>query len=763
MFPTNYSHFEEDTSSTFLKLKISELIFEDSINQDMKVFLPHFDTEYTVHASLISNGTPLLDSSIIAGPSGQLNIPFMLDKWDGMPLDLELVVWKSFLGCGPHPIGRGVCGLKTATHECSLLINGIEEVRFFSNKRLLDIQEDSPVSFEFEEGSVICRTVVSFEATSNPHSNSEKSSNKSSVPTIPPSPLVPDKDEKRLARILNYAYQRNLSDEDGRVLCAHVRMLQRNPAAPFRFALGWSQVHRGGREEELLELLRGWSSFGLGDILMFLSNWRPNKGWRQVACEMMDRIDPKLLDGVIDQLVISIEYEDDAENAPKEGTPLLRALHKLWTRNLYSVFHYFWALTRNLSRFRNPAIIGHAKFRYFLDQFNADVKRSPEHADEYARAIASSDRMEELLMTFVKENSANTIKQCQQNYKDKHEGTLDTFFRTENPPFPFDLDYVIIGLKNLEKSGFPFHRFDSAKKPFHFNFLVMKRTSAQITQENLLQTNDLTTSRPTERHILIKHGDDVRKDMLVQQCVGLLDGFLQEHGFTDSLCTYGYLCTNVGTSVEDVRGFGEFIPKTKPMRKDIMDSFEKSADRTGFHTKFVNSAAAYSVITYVLGISDRHFDNILAVKDQDPNYFTGQFFHIDFGFMFGERPSFKMNDPPLGMISRVMKLLEARDLLNPLFYPTLHQFFLTFRQNADLFFGVIHPVIHLLTTSNSLLLSEPVNLSTWFMVKLSLDKHESEFRQVLTALYRENQNAVGLNETINNLRHNGKSWKPLDT
>ena len=54
------------------------------------------------------------------------------------------------------------------------------------------------------------------------------------------------------------------------------------------------------------------------------------------------------------------------------------------------------------------------------------------------------------------------------------------------------------------------------------------------------------------------------------------------------------------------------------VRKEAMDTY-------------VKSCAGYCVITYLLGVGDRHMDNLLLAPD-------GHFFHADFGYILGRDP-----------------------------------------------------------------------------------------------------------------------------
>ncbi|XP_029995881.1 phosphatidylinositol 4,5-bisphosphate 3-kinase catalytic subunit gamma isoform [Sphaeramia orbicularis] len=146
--------------------------------------------------------------------------------------------------------------------------------------------------------------------------------------------------------------------------------------------------------------------------------------------------------------------------------------------------------------------------------------------------------------------------------------------------------------------------------------------------------------------IIFKQGDDLRQDMLVIQTLVVMDSIWQEKSMDLNLVPYGCISTghNIGV-IEIVRNAATIAAvqrshggTTAAFRNDALFEWLRSKgplQEIHYQTveKFVKSCAGYCVATYVLGIGDRHNDNIM-ITDQ------GNLFHIDFGHILGNRKHF---------------------------------------------------------------------------------------------------------------------------
>ncbi|XP_010777483.1 phosphatidylinositol 4,5-bisphosphate 3-kinase catalytic subunit gamma isoform-like [Notothenia coriiceps] len=153
-------------------------------------------------------------------------------------------------------------------------------------------------------------------------------------------------------------------------------------------------------------------------------------------------------------------------------------------------------------------------------------------------------------------------------------------------------------------------------------------------------------SSPTPVGIIFKQGDDLRQDMLVLQTLVVMDSIWQEKSLDLNLVPYGCISTgnNIGM-IEIVRDAATIATVQRShggtigaFKNDALFEWLKSKcplQEIHFKTveRFVKSCAGYCVATYVLGIGDRHNDNIM-ITDQ------GNLFHIDFGHILGNRKSF---------------------------------------------------------------------------------------------------------------------------
>ncbi|XP_039251153.2 phosphatidylinositol 4,5-bisphosphate 3-kinase catalytic subunit alpha isoform-like [Styela clava] len=144
--------------------------------------------------------------------------------------------------------------------------------------------------------------------------------------------------------------------------------------------------------------------------------------------------------------------------------------------------------------------------------------------------------------------------------------------------------------------------------------------------------------------ILFKNGDDLRQDMLTLQILKVMDDIWQQDGL--DMCITPYKCISMGFEV----GMIEIIPDSETVmsiqkKGGVVGSLQLKSGMLHQWLKdnnvgdlqyekavknFTYSFAGYCVATFILGIGDRHNDNIMVKKN-------GQLFHIDFGHFLNHK------------------------------------------------------------------------------------------------------------------------------
>ncbi|XP_030221782.1 phosphatidylinositol 4,5-bisphosphate 3-kinase catalytic subunit gamma isoform [Gadus morhua] len=146
--------------------------------------------------------------------------------------------------------------------------------------------------------------------------------------------------------------------------------------------------------------------------------------------------------------------------------------------------------------------------------------------------------------------------------------------------------------------------------------------------------------------ILFKEGDDLRQDMLVLQTLVVMDSIWQEKSLDLNLVPYGCIATGHNIGMIEIVRKAVTIAAVQRSEGGTHGAFKNDAIFNWLRGKcplqeihframdmFVTSCAGYCVATYVLGIGDRHNDNIMITNQ-------GNLFHIDFGHILGNRKSF---------------------------------------------------------------------------------------------------------------------------
>lgn len=165
-----------------------------------------------------------------------------------------------------------------------------------------------------------------------------------------------------------------------------------------------------------------------------------------------------------------------------------------------------------------------------------------------------------------------------------------------------------------------------------------KPTIAELVCKNISSTKQTKKciTIPSQFKIMYKR-EDIRIDLIISNIIKVMDNILQrEENLHLNISAYNVLPVN------DKRGFIEIVPNSETLYDIQKKGFtiqnyiiEHNTDVkiNDLRKRFTLSCAAYCVISYLLGIGDRHLENIMITE-------KGYLFHIDFSYVLGKKAKF---------------------------------------------------------------------------------------------------------------------------
>ncbi len=419
-----------------------------------------------------------------------------------------------------------------------------------------------------------------------------------------------------LNEIISYGPTQDLNPEEKDVVWKFRHHLSKDKRALTKFvkATNWQDPNE---TRQAIDLIPYWAEIDVDAALELLGPTFDNPVVRAYAVDRLRKADDEELLLYLLQLVQALKFEK--YEAEEEGIPessLARFLIDRATNNFLLGNYLHWYLMVECDE-KSPDInmtyrklFARVEYYFMLSL----EQNSPEQRKTLLRQgelIAILDHIAKDIR-FGRDNRIYKIERLKKYLADPKNDLI-----VIDPPLPLPLDPTILitGLHPEESNV-----FKSSLSPLLLTFR--------------------TPSTSTKKYpIIFKTGDDLRQDQLVIQIITLMDRLLQIENLDLKLTPYRILATAASA------GAVQFIPSTSLsaigakhrgsilayLRTHNPDTSAPLGIRKEVMDTYIKSCAGYCVITYILGVGDRHLENLLLTP-------TGHFFHIDFGFILGRDP-----------------------------------------------------------------------------------------------------------------------------
>ena len=418
--------------------------------------------------------------------------------------------------------------------------------------------------------------------------------------------------------------------------------------------------------EFIVNILRKWKTVEICDILYMLSRkfsvnkMYPNtngvtghlegmKEVRKYAIEKLEEHTDDELNFILLQLVQAIRYEDISAadiSKNKLKSPLVTFLIERCCKNEILSSSFFWFIEcesdineQNNIRNNNDNISTTEIIKIYgliRDKFFEDIKKNKKIFEIINNEVSFKAELVKISSLLSKIKSVENKKNELRNLID----VTEKFNIQEKEYYlPINPELKVKGAISSKCTV-----FKSAKCPVKYSFNVTQDTK----QNNHHEDNEHIA-------IMFKYGDDLRQDQLILQMINYMDSLLKKIHLDYEFTIYKTLATSKSD------GFVEFVPnsktiydiiKTKTMREYYEELSNHNENELNKKLEsYINSCAGYCVVTYILGIGDRHLENLMIDKN-------GRLFHIDFGYILGKDP--KPMPPPIKLCKEMVECMGGK-------------------------------------------------------------------------------------------------------